>query len=120
VVSNDGSTCHLVIHNEVPVLRQKEVLTEATATTPCLRIYLAIQLMYMDEKNMAKYHEAYWKLVREVMQAAPSTIHLIDRISKDILANRYYQALKQAQKLISYEKELTQRVNESDKGLRKR
>jgi len=118
VVSNDGSTCHLIVHNKVPILRQKEILTEAKAITPCMQIYLMIQLMYMDEGNVAKYHKIYWQLVREVVQAAPSTIPLIDRTSTAILAGQYYQALKQARKLIHYEKELVQYVHESHQSVR--
>jgi len=120
VVSNDGHTCHLVVHNKVPILRQKEILTEAKAITPCMQIYLVIQLMYMDEKNVSKYHKIYWQLVREVVQAAPSTMALIDRASMAILAGQYYQALKQARKLIRYEKELIQHVDEPHQSVRAR
>ena len=120
VLTNGGATCRINVINDVPILREKEILTDKTADTPCSLIYLAIQLMYMDEKNLEKYQKIYWDLVRDVMNAAPSTIFFIDLISKEILANRYYRALKQAQKLITYEKELTQHVIESDKGIRKR
>ncbi len=110
VVINGGSRSELLIENNVPILRERDILRKQDADTPCKRIYYSIQLMYVDEKNLVEYHNAYWKLVRDVLDAAPSTITLIDPISDHILGNRYYQALKLAQKLIDYEQEVVQHV----------
>jgi flagellar protein FlbT len=52
----------------------------------------------------------YWKLVKDVIEAAPSTTALIDQISEHIVNNRYYQALKVADKLIEYEEEVLKSV----------
>ena len=106
VVTNGDTKCDLIVENNVPILRQKDILREEEANTPCRRIYFLIQLMYVDEGNLVTHHGTYWKLVQEVAQAAPSTIGLIDQISEEILNIRYYQALKLARKLIEYEKEL--------------
>jgi len=106
VLTNGNSTsCDLVIENKTPILRQKDILTEETADSPCRRIYYAIQLMYIDEHNLAAYHKIYWDLVKDLVHAAPSTIVLIDSISEHILQRQYYQALKLAKRLIDYEQE---------------
>ena len=98
VVTNANSTsCDIVIENKTPILRQKDILTEEKADSPCRRIYYAIQLMYIDEGNLAEYHKIYWDLVKEVVQAAPSTVVMIDSINENILHRRYYQALKHDQ-----------------------
>jgi len=49
VIQNGPTVAHLQIENQVPLLRQKDILTEAEATTPCRRIYLVVQLMYIGE-----------------------------------------------------------------------
>jgi len=113
VVTNGGAKCDLIVENSVPILREKDIMREEDATTPCRRIYFTIQLMYVDEKNVADYHEAYWKLVREVLDAAPSTLGLIDPISSHILSGQYYQGLKLCQKLIDYEQEVIDNVRNS-------
>jgi len=106
VVTNGNSTsCDLVIENKTPILRQKDILTEEKADSPCRRVYYAIQLMYVDEHNLATYHKLYWDLVKDLVRAAPSTVVLIDSISEHILHRRYYQALKQTKRLIEYEQE---------------
>ncbi len=75
VVTNGGAaSCDLVIDNKIPILRQKDILTEKGADSPCRRIYYAIQLMYIDEGNLAAYHKTYWELVREVVRAAPDRL----------------------------------------------
>jgi len=114
VVTNGNSTsCDLVIENKTPILRQKDILTEEKADSPCRRIYYAIQLMYIDENNLAAYHKIYWDLVKEVVRAAPSTVVLIDSISEHILQRQYYQALKQTKRLIEYEQEAIERASGS-------
>jgi flagellar protein FlbT len=95
-----------VVLNDVPVLREKDILKEDKADTPCKRIYLSIQLMYMDMPNLAAYHQHYWEQVRPVIEAAPSMTPLIGKISDEILAGHYYQALRVARELIQYEQEL--------------
>lgn len=105
VISTGHSKSELVVENNVPVLRAKDILREKDADTPCKRIYFIIQLMYVDGKDLARKHDIYWTLVKEVMAAAPSTTGLIAQISKNVLGDRYYQALKLAKKLIEYEQE---------------
>ena len=105
VITNGKTTAQLLVENQVPILRQKDIMGENEATTPCRRIYLVIQLMYIDAGNPAMHHHTYWSLVKDVLKAAPSTLPLIGRISDHILNNRHYQALKLAKKLIEYEEE---------------
>jgi flagellar protein FlbT len=112
VLTNGSSaSCDLVIENKIPILRQKDILTEDKADSPCRRIYYAIQLMYIDEVNLATYHKVYWDLVKDLVRAAPTTVVLIDSINEHILQRRYYQALKLTKKLIDYEQEAVDRVS---------
>jgi len=104
VVRNATSrTVMLVVESEVPLLREKEILSEAKADTPCKRVYFVIQLMYIDGKNLPRYQKLYWALTREILNAAPSTTGMFQQISEAIYNNRYYEALKETRKLIQYE-----------------
>ena len=110
VISNGNTRCDLLIENEVPVLRQKDILREKDADSPCRKIYFTIQLMYIDEENLTEHHNTYWKLVQDTIKAAPSMLVLIDQISDHILNSEYYQALRLARKLIDYEQEIIDHV----------
>jgi flagellar protein FlbT len=106
VVANGNYKCDLFIENKVPILRQKDIMNEKEANSPTRRIYFAIQLMYIDEQNLAQHHKNYWKLVQDFILAAPTVLPVVDQISNKILGGQYYQALKLARNLIDYEKEV--------------
>jgi flagellar protein FlbT len=106
VVRNGESAAHLLVENEVPILRERDILSEPKANSPCRRIYFAIQLMYVDERNLPAHHRLYWLLVHDLMEAAPSTSKFLTEINQLVVAGAYYQALKVARRLIEYEQEL--------------
>ena len=113
VIKNGSSVAHLQIENRVTLLRQKDVLTEQEATSPCKKIYFAVQLMYIGGGLTSELAQVYWDLVRDVLVAAPSPKDLISQISAYIVNADFYQALKVAKKLISYEEELISHVPKS-------
>lgn len=106
VIKNGPTVAHFLIENQVSLLRQKDIITEAEAITPCKKIYLVIQLMYIGEGLTSELAQLYWDLVRDVLTAAPSTNGLISQMSTYIVDSSFYPALKVAKKLISYEEEL--------------
>lgn len=110
VITNGNAKCDLLIENKVSILRQKDIMSEKDADSPCRKIYFTIQIMYIDEENLIEHHNTYWKLVQDIVKAAPSMLALIDQISEHILNNKYYQALKLARKLIDYEQEIIDHV----------
>ncbi len=112
VITNGNSTSDLIIENNVPVLRQNFIMSESDADSHCRRIYFVIQLMYIDGENLETHHNHYWKLVRDLVDVAPSVLGLIDMISKHILSSEYYKALKLARQLMEYEEEAINRVPE--------
>ena len=111
VISNgNNAVCQLIVENKVPILREKDIMRETDADSPCRSLYFSIQLMYIDTENSDIYQKNYWDLVNDIVKAAPSTVGLIDQINEEIVSGRFYRALKLAQKLIDYEQEVVSRV----------
>jgi flagellar biosynthesis repressor protein FlbT len=110
VIQNGKHRSEFVIENSAAILREKDIMREDEATTFCSKIYFVIQLMYIDGRNLVEYHKTYWKLVRDLVNAVPSTLGYVEKISEYLLKNDYYQALKFAKKLIEYEREVLNRV----------
>ena len=106
VITNGNAKSELLIENNVPILRGKDIMSLNEADSPCRRIYFAIQLMYVDQENLAEHHKTYWELVKDVAEAAPSRRTAMQEISDNVLNRRYYQALKLTRKLIAYEQEV--------------
>jgi flagellar protein FlbT len=113
IINGNNYRCNLIIENRVPILREKDILSEGQANSLCRRLYFVIQLMYIDEENLVAHQNNYWKLVKDLVKAAPSSINLIDQISEEIVGGKYYRALKLAQKLIDYEQEVISSVQKS-------
>ena len=110
ITNGSNNKCDLIVNNNAPVLREKDILTENEATTPCSRIYFTIQLMYIDHENRQVHVDKYWQQVGELLSAAPALTGLIDQVSENIVNGKYYQALKLGGDLIDYEKEVTRNV----------
>lgn len=106
VIRNGGKASEFHVENKVPILREKDILGEQDATTPCRNLYLVIQLMYIDEANLSTYNNTYWEQVKALVDAAPSMIPTLESISECIVGGKYYQALKLTRDLIDYEEEL--------------
>lgn len=110
VIRNGESRCELRIENEVPVLREPDIMSPSAVRTPCERIYLALQLMYVDQERSAEHQVTYEELVSEVLQAAPSLAPSLQAIEEQVGAGRIYQALKGAHGLLHREREMVSDV----------
>jgi flagellar biosynthesis repressor protein FlbT len=106
VVTNTDQRARLLIdgHN-IPILREKDIMTPATADTPAKLVYLAVQLMYIQPDPRLN-HGTYFNLILDIVTAMPSAWPIIEEINNHILSGQLYQALKHARKLIAFEKKL--------------
>ena len=109
VITNTDQRARLLIDGDnIPILREKDILTPETADTPAKLVYLAVQLMYISPDPQVN-HSIYFNLVREIVSAAPSAWPIIEGINNFILNGDLYHALKEAKKLVAYEKQLLDR-----------
>lgn len=65
-----------------------------------------LNLSKLPRKRPQNHHALYLRLVHRILKAAPSTRPYIKEINDKILAGEMYKALKEACKLIGYEKKL--------------
>lgn len=109
VITNGDTRTQLLIEGETPILREKDVLTVETANSPAKRIYLTVQMMYLNE-DLKELQDAYFSLIGDFMKAAPSSLPYIDAINHEILTGQMYKALKEVKNLLAYEEELLKHV----------
>ena len=105
VITNDTQRTRLHISGDAPILREKDVMKEEEADTPCKKVYFLVQCMYMSS-SPKEYHKKYFDLVKEVQRAAPSTAFFFLAINEKIIEGAYYKAMREARELIKYEEEL--------------
>lgn len=109
LITNDDNRTRLHIEGAAPILREKDIMREQEANTPCKRIYFTVQLMYLATVP-ADLHEQYFNQIRDIQNAAPSTSTFFMKINDFIMSGHYYKALKEARLLIEHETELLANV----------
>ena len=105
VIRNGEQRTRFFIEGDAPILREKDILTPTTADTPGKKVYLAVQLMYL-QNDLSTHNEIYFPLVRDFLSAAPSAMPLIADVNNRILSGDLYKALRSAKKLVAYEQDL--------------
>jgi len=113
VLRNGDARCRFVIEGNVPVMRERDIMTTAEANSPAKRIYFVLQLMYLD-RDIGPHRDAFMTLVEEFMTAAPSAWPHINTITKFVLEGDAYKAIKATRALIDYEEELLSDVLRSE------
>ena len=112
VVTNTEQRARLLIDGDnIPILREKDILKPETADTPAKLIYLAVQLMYISPDARAN-HDTYFHLICDLVTAVPSAWPIIEAINNQILNGDLYQALKECRKLVAYEMKLLDQIEE--------
>jgi flagellar protein FlbT len=102
VITNSDTRAKFLIDGKAPILREKDILTAETANTPVKRLYLCIQMMYLED-DIPKYQDLYMGFVKDLLEAVPRFRHSIETASNLILAGSLYNSLKEIQKLIEQE-----------------
>ena len=116
VITNSDQRTRLFIDGKAPVLREKDILSAATADSPAKRVYFAVQLMYLED-DIEKLRRDYFALVTDLVRAAPSTTPIVDEINNEILTGQLYKALRAARKLIQHEQDILSNAAARDAGL---
>lgn len=102
LLTNEGGRTRLRIDGTTPILRERDIMTVEAATTPCRRLYLLVQGLYLS-KEPGELHGPYFRLVQDIVRAAPSTLPHIEAVNHAILTGHLYKALKGARALIAHE-----------------
>jgi flagellar protein FlbT len=116
IITNSDQRTRLFIEGSAPILREKDIITPEATRTPAERVYLAIQMMYIED-DIEGVREEYFTLVNDLITAAPSMINLVDAINNEILTGSLYKALRIARQLIQYEQEILAHAQSGSAGL---
>ena len=110
VIRNGNNRTVLLVENEVPILREGDILSPREVHTPSDRVVLAIQLMYLEPEQRDVVRQTYEELVGELRAAAPSLAADLETVNEHVSAGRYYQALRAARQLRQDERRLLNHV----------
>jgi flagellar protein FlbT len=108
VIVNGDSKSEIILLNQVPLLRERDIITEEEADTISKKIYLTILNMYAEPQKEQNFHSIYFDLIKIMLDTYLDRDLLlkITELSEEILRGKHYSALKKCKKLIKYEEEL--------------
>jgi len=110
VIKNDGPDTSLVFENRALILRQKDIMTSENANTPARRVYLALQCAYMFPERQPEHLETFRTMLRDFVEAAPSSAQIARSMGACTDQGDLYGALKECRKLIEHETEILEHV----------
>jgi len=99
--SNKGAI--IMLHNRANILRDTEILQERDAVTPAARVYSAAQCLYLFPDDVLKNLPVFNQLVKDYVEAAPSSNDIVRRLLAYAESQDYYLAMRAARDLISHE-----------------
>lgn len=107
VIANGPNKTEFVVLNRVPVVREKDIITEERADTIAKKLYVTILNMYINPAREKDYHGIYFVLMRQMILVPVDAraVDLMVEMSQHILAGDHYRALKMCRQLIKFEAE---------------
>lgn len=105
IITNENSRSRFYIDGDVPILREKFILRERDASTPAKRVYYVVQQLYLTNGNK-EFQQLFIEYTRDLQTAAPSLRPSLTPVIEAVLINDYYEAIKNARKLVEMETDL--------------
>ncbi|HAT36476.1 MAG TPA: hypothetical protein DCS82_12230 [Rhodospirillaceae bacterium] len=78
--------------------------------SPAKRIYFMVQMLYMFPEKDRYYQQKFNQLVKQFVDAVPSSAPIVLEIGKSVIVGDVYGALKKCRKLMKYEEEVLKHV----------
>ncbi len=114
IEGHDDARTEIVVLNNASVMRQKHILQQDEADTPVKRLYFALQMLYIEDREN---HEPYKKSFEQYHKDLDETLSLpaikvsLGLIKQAVTQEKYYDALKVCRELIKVEAELFKYAN---------
>jgi flagellar biosynthesis repressor protein FlbT len=109
MMRNGDRRSTLFFESQAKFLREKDIITESQADTPCERLYVWIQALYLAGHSV-ELENAFMAQANEVMLAMPSTKQLVIDIHEKLNNEQFYPAIKAGHALIEYERNILSQV----------
>lgn len=95
----------LFVENEASILRGREVMTAAEASTPARRLYFACMMAYIDPRQRAAHQDELITLLADLLSALESVEAkaMCMRFARHLGEQDFYRALSLCRQLVDYE-----------------
>jgi len=116
-IRNGSRRAEFIVETKSKVLRERDIITESQADTPCKRLYFTLETAYLS-KDPGEAEARFMGQANDIMKAAPTTAPIIAEVFEAILGGDYYKALKRARRLVAHEDRLLALAQENAEAAR--
>jgi flagellar protein FlbT len=109
VISNGSvRSVKLRLHNKVPFLLRKDVLSAEEANTPVRRAYFMLQCMYLDPANLEEHRQRFNKFVTDLLEVTGiAELRIAIQLARTLIETEQFpQALKALRDILPIEQAL--------------
>ncbi|MCC6009243.1 MAG: flagellar biosynthesis repressor FlbT [Rhodobacteraceae bacterium] len=110
IVHNGKRETTLFIETQERVMRGRDIMQEDEANTPCKRLYLCVQMMYLST-DPAPYEDVFREIATPLMRDVPDLRRQILDIIDELSVPDHYRALRACRDLIKAEAALLQKAD---------
>lgn len=101
-IRNGERRSRLQIETEAKIIQGKYLILEHEADTPCKRLYVLVEYMYLEE-NPVPYEAKFLAMATEIMTAVPTMASYLADIYHRVEMRAFHKAMAAARDLIAYE-----------------
>lgn len=104
-IRNGDRAADLLVETRCKFLRESEIIRESEADTPCKKLAVTLQLIYLSDEPSALV-DLFVRQAVEVMELMPSAAPSLAEINARLDVKEFHAAIKAVRKLITHEQHL--------------
>lgn len=104
-IRNGAKNTDFLIESHCKFLRETEIIHESEADTPCKKLCVTLQVIYLAD-DPAQAEDLFFKQAVEILHLMPSAAPFMLSIQNELGEKRFHKAIKLGKQLIAHEQEL--------------
>lgn len=104
-IRNGAKNTDFLIESHCKFLRETEIIHESEADTPCKKLCVTLQVIYLSD-DPTEAENLFFKQAVEVLQIMPSAAPFMMSIQNELAEKRFHKAIKIGKQLVTHEGEI--------------
>lgn len=105
-IRNGGRNSDFLIESHSKFLRESEILHESEADTPCKKLWVTLQVMYLTD-HRAEVEDLFYRQATEILGLMPEAAPFMAQMQSAIAEEHFHKAIKACKQLAKLEQALS-------------
>lgn len=104
-IRNGDRNSNFLIESHSKFLRESEIMHESEADTPCKKLWVTLQVMYLSD-HPAEVIDLFFQQATEIMRLMPDSVPFMAQMQSAIDEGHFHKAIKACRQLAKFEQDL--------------